>query len=128
MKKIAVSCLFILLTGIFLFCSNPTSESEALYMNKCGSCHLANGEGVGELIPSLVNSELFETNRSLLICISKNGITKQNESGYSYAMPANEDLSETELTNILNYIRKSWYKEIPTFSLEEIQKNLETCN
>lgn len=111
-----------------MYCNKSTSQSERLYNQHCGSCHLGSGEGVGSLVPSLVNTTLFSTDRNQLICLTKNGVLSEDGSEFSYAMPANESLSDTEITNILNYVRKRWHGGSEVFSIQEIQNNLTSCN
>jgi len=127
-KKTIGSILLIFGFSSLFYCTKPNTQSEQLYSKNCGSCHLGTGEGVGGLVPSLIDTQLFEQNRTELICITKNGIVTDDGSGFTYAMPANKDLSDTEITNILNYIRNQWHKETQVFSIREIQKTLSSCN
>lgn len=122
---------FILIAfALFFFqnCQNQ-SQGEALYNTHCGSCHLSDGNGLGELIPSISESSLFTENRDILACQIRFGAGKTSEDGVdSYGMPPNESLSDIEITNILNYVRKNWHKDTKEFSLAEIKKSLEKCN
>jgi len=119
-----VGALFFLL---FIQCAESGGQSQQLYNTYCGSCHLNTGIGVGELIPSIVASTKFEENRDEVICQIRYGI-KDETNPTVYTMPPNELLSETEITNILNYIRKEWHTDVDEFSLQEVKKTLSICN
>lgn len=92
---------------------------------------MANGQGVGTLIPSLIESKAFKNNHEEIACWVRNGILAKNKEtavSEGYTMPPNEALSEIEITNILNYIQQTWHPNVKAFTLKKIQKTLTDCN
>lgn len=92
---------------------------------------MANGKGVGSLIPSLLESKAFIDNHEEIACWIRNGIkakNTENDVSEGYAMPPNNQLSEIEITNILNYIKQTWHPKAKPFTLKNIQNSLSECN
>jgi mono/diheme cytochrome c family protein len=76
-------------------------QGEQLYLSKCSTCHLANGQGMKK---SLVNSKWVLGNDRALIRILLHG--KQGE---GEAMPAfGAELDDTEIASVLTYVRRQW--------------------
>lgn len=102
----------ILLTSYFYSLSacdyNPYRQGEWLYTQHCGSCHMVDGAGLRGLIPSLKESAwLTSGNIHSVACLIRFGIKKPDpfdSTITTYPMPPIHDLSEIEITNILNYI------------------------
>lgn len=131
MKYFIVLSFFVFFIFLVTNCSPSSSSGEALYLQHCGNCHMASGEGLGELIPDLRNIEDFSNRHEELICLIKNGakaLNEQDNISEGYSMPPNPQLSEIEITNILNFIRSKWHEQSKNFSLPEVQKNLANCN
>ena len=78
-----------------------------MYTAHCANCHGDQGQGLGALIPPLANADYMVKNRSQLACILVNGLNDTivvNGKEYSgQPMPANAELSEIHIANILNY-------------------------
>jgi hypothetical protein len=88
------------------------------------------GQGLGQLIPPLANSDWLKSNRALAACIIRNGLADTivvNGKTYSEQMPKNLALSETEITNILNYIGTAMNDSLPVWSIPEVVDNLKNC-
>jgi nitrite reductase (NO-forming) len=74
------------------------------------SCHLEQGEGIADLYPPLAKSDylMADKNRSIENVI--HGVTGEimvNGKTYNLEMAA-FDLSDQEVSDVLNYIRNSW--------------------
>lgn len=128
--SLLVICSVLLLFGTIFSCDKSSSSGKALYNQHCANCHLENGQGLGALIPTIVNSEPLGNN-DLLACMIRNGIKAESEANSvfeGYAMPPNKALSEIEITNIINYARSSFSSSTETISLPEVKNALQTCN
>lgn len=128
--SLLVICSVLLLVVTIFSCDKSSSSGEALYNQHCANCHLENGQGLGALIPTIVNSEPLGNN-DLLSCMIRNGIKAESEANSvfeGYAMPPNKALSEIEITNIINYARSSFSSSAETISLPEVKNALQTCN
>ncbi|MFB9864604.1 cytochrome c [Rufibacter immobilis] len=127
-KSILLACfLGILLSACF---TERGQEGELLYGRHCASCHLENGEGLRGVIPPLVNSDYVEKNRDLLACLIKKGIQGPilvNGKQYNQAMPGNPQLTEADLTNIINYLHKEFKSPQQRVSFGEIREQVKNC-
>jgi mono/diheme cytochrome c family protein len=127
-----VPYLFLLIILFIIACQgNRYKQGERLYQYYCMSCHMEDGEGLQRLIPPLNNSSFIPENRELLPCIIKYGIDRPivvNEKQFREPMAGIKDLTETEITNILNYIFTNWDNEFPTIKLQEVMDALENCD
>ena len=127
-----IQFIFILVVLIATQCQrDPYREGGKLYAKHCANCHGDNGQGLGELIPTLAQADYIGQNRAALPCILVRGLADTIVvNGKTYAgqpMPANADLNEIQVANILNYIHNSWGNQHKDFTLEEVRKQLESC-
>ncbi|MGI4872932.1 MAG: c-type cytochrome [Janthinobacterium lividum] len=104
----------LLLPGCF---TNKGHQGERLYGQHCASCHGAQGEGIGQLVPPLAGSDYLAGHRAQLACIVRQGlqgpITVKGV-GYNQLMLGVQDtathrhLSPAQITNLLNYLERAW--------------------
>ncbi len=131
MNKIA--WIYISLFAVFFWsisCSKQANIGNKIYDEHCSNCHQNNGEGLGELIPNLHSSTYFLLPTDSLVCIilqGKNISTNTNQEDGDFAMPA-ADLTDVELTNLVNYLYKEFSPSEEYFSLSTIKKSRESCN
>lgn len=106
-------------------------NGQKLYIQHCQNCHGGKGEGLGKLYPPLTDDQYFKENRSLLSCIVKNGlageITVLGEK-YNQQMPANPNLTDTDIAYILTYITTNFGKHETKYATEEVKQALAACN
>ncbi len=91
-----------------LLSKNKYRKGEALYNEKCASCHKKDGTGVIGTFPPLAKTESL--NPMLAINAILHGIegeTIVNEEKYTTPMQKVE-LSNTETADLVNYILNSW--------------------
>lgn len=115
----------------FLFFSKSEDQTAALYSAKCSNCHMPDGKGLRGLIPPLAGADYLSKFEHKLPCIIKHGLQGEvmvNRVTYNQPMPANEELSEVDIANLVNYIRNEWGNDHPRISLKQIQEDLKTCN
>ncbi len=108
----------------------PYQSGARLYKTHCANCHMDNGEGLGALIPPLAGADYLVNHRDELPCLIRKGIQDTivvNGKMYAEKMPANEALSDVQITNILNYINNSWGNKNPAFQLETLREMLKKC-
>ncbi|MEZ4825656.1 MAG: cytochrome c [Bacteroidia bacterium] len=118
--------------GLLLFrsISGKGGAGEKLYQRHCENCHMAEGEGLKQLIPPLKGSTYFEQNRTAMACLIRKGISGPIVVGgieYNQPMPGNEILTPSEMTILINFLRKKWYQQVPAVTFAEIDSVLSSC-
>lgn len=94
------------------------------------NCHMDNGSGLEGLIPPLLGSDVVRDQIPITACIIRNGREAPmvvNGQEYFQPMPGTPQLSDFEITNIINYIRHAWENHYGYVTLEEVRKALENC-
>lgn len=73
---------------------------QTLYADNCSACHQVTGKGVKGAFPALAGSPLVQGDGKTMAGVVLNGRA---------GMPAfKDDLSDAELTGLLNYVRTAW--------------------
>ncbi len=128
--KSIFSIVFIIL--IITSCNHQDyKQGEALFELHCVACHQKNGEGLAKLYPPVANSDFWKNNKEDLACIIRYGLKDTivvNGQEYSMPMAALPNLTEYEITNIINYIDYQFYKKDTPTNITEIRKQLENCD
>ncbi|MEM9983338.1 MAG: cytochrome c, partial [Bacteroidota bacterium] len=100
----------LLFVGIFLInmlVYRNKEQGAVLYEVHCQSCHLEEGDGLRGIIPPLAKADYLQQHQSQLACLIRYGLQDTilvNGKQYRQAMPANETLTDTQISNIINYI------------------------
>ena len=137
LSKITIPVLLVLVVvaitaGIVaLVTSSKTDPGAALYQRHCQSCHLEEGQGLGLLIPPLAGSDWLVNHQDELACIIRYGQADTiivNGNTYAEVMPGNEQLSDGQILNIINYINSAWGNELPAQSLLQVEEALTKCD
>jgi nitrite reductase (NO-forming) len=111
-----ISC--ILLGVVFLSFQDKTlSESikrgEEVYTTNCITCHMQQGEGMEGSFPPLAKSDFIakdKTGKKAIGAILKGieGEITVNGKPYNVPMPAQNYLTDQQISDVLNYARNSW--------------------
>ncbi|WP_229601375.1 c-type cytochrome [Runella defluvii] len=104
------------------------AEGFTLFQTHCANCHQRDGKGLENLYPALATNYLKDKNQ--VICWIKNGVHQPmtvNGKSYNRAMPANPDLKELEIAEIMTYVYATWGKETEITTVETVQAALEKC-
>lgn len=134
-KKTFVDLLHFFLLIILLNCTNNKAEitqsikrGEQVYINRCLTCHMANGKGVPDMNPPLANADylMVDKKRSIRqIIYGAKGKMKVNNVIYNGDMPAQLDITNEEVADVLNYIRNSWGNKGEIVTPAEVQAERE---
>ncbi|MFN8613074.1 MAG: cytochrome c [Vulcanimicrobiota bacterium] len=88
---------------------NPAEAGQKLYDSTCTACHAAGGVGITGLGKPLKGSPMLKlSDEDLLAFIKKGRDTSDPQNTTKVAMPpkgGNPALSDTDLTNIIAYLR-----------------------
>ena len=105
----------LLIVAVFMACqANPYKQGSVIYEFHCGGCHMDDGSGLERLIPPLDTQSVYFQDPGKLVCLIREGLPANEHTRQT--MPPNKVLSETELTNLLNYLgyvfqgREQWVK------------------
>jgi cytochrome c len=103
-------------------------QGKILYRSNCSHCHQHSGEGFRKLYPALIKSATLMGNIGSAACLIKYG-TKRSEksSNLNILMPAQSELSNLEIAEILTYIGNSWGNQIGFISVNNVSKYLVDC-
>ena len=134
MKKIYIERFFFVFfcLSTLYACSEKTNypEGKQLYELHCASCHGKQGEGLESLIPPLAAADMLQNNADEVACWIRKGLVGKilvNGKEFENAMPPNERLSNTEITNIINYVQNAWGNKHKFITLEEVNQVLKNC-
>lgn len=111
--------------------SQPYPQGEILYNNFCASCHMNDGTGLIGNIPPLAQADYLKNNPLEVACIINKGMTGQvevNGKTYDQPMAAIPQLSEFEITNVINYINHAWGNDYGIVKLEDVRAKLKACD
>jgi len=106
-------------------------EGKRLYQQYCVSCHSPKGEGAGDMIPGLSQTEWVTGDPSKLIRVMLEGLSGPIEvkgQMYDQEMPAFHMLTDTQIASILTYIRQDFGNDagkISTSMVAEERKEME---
>lgn len=125
----------IIAAGFFIWwmqgcADSPYQQGEALYTYYCSNCHMEDGSGLEGLIPPLAQADWLRDNQAVLPCIIRKGIEGPiivNGRTYEQAMAGIPELTETEITNIINYMNQAWGNDYGYIQLTRVMENLKTC-
>lgn len=110
--------------------SKKYEHGEILYTNFCSSCHMDDGTGLVGNIPPLAGTDYLAKHQDRLACIIRYGIDEEivvNGKTYSQVMEGIDQLSDAEITNVINYINTAWGNQLPFVPITEVQKGLKNC-
>ena len=103
-------------------------QGKILYNSRCSHCHQHSGEGFRELYPALIKSTILMNNTGSAACLIKYGTKRSSKaSDLNILMPAQTELSNLEIAEILTYIGNSWGNQIGFISVNNVTKYLVDC-
>lgn len=106
------------------------TTGKQLYESRCGNCHNNDGSGLALLYPPLTDTTYLKSNKNKLACIIKNGLNGEITVGgktYNGQMPAQQDLSDIEIAEIITYITNSFGNNQGLKRTEDVNKDLKNC-
>jgi mono/diheme cytochrome c family protein len=123
--------LSLLAFALLISCnSNPYQHGEILYGNFCASCHMDDGSGLEGNIPPLAGADYVAKYNSEMACVIRYGLQGEilvNGKRYNNPMPGIEELSDFEITNIINYINHAWGNDFGYIQIDQVRTTLENC-
>ncbi|SNS64972.1 Cytochrome C oxidase, cbb3-type, subunit III [Belliella buryatensis] len=102
-------------------------EGKILYENYCANCHQTDGIGLGKLIPPLRGSDYMLEDIGRTVHIIKYGLKGEiivNDQKYNQPMPANPQLTNMEIAQIVTYLYNIWGSNKGVIDSKEIENYL----
>jgi nitrite reductase (NO-forming) len=116
-NRLLFSLLLVWCSSLFSFGQKQKFDLDAsidrgkeVYIAQCMSCHLEQGEGIEDVYPPLAKSDYLMADKKRSIDNVLHGLSgeiKVNGKIYNMEMMP-FDLSDQEVSDVLNYIRNSW--------------------
>lgn len=100
-----------------------SDEGKNLYLKNCMSCHQSDGSGVPGMYPPLQKSNWVNSDKTILIKIMLNGLQgeiKVNGETYIQSMPSHKYLTDSQIAEVLSFVRKNFGNNADSVSAEEV--------
>lgn len=96
---------------------------QLTYEQNCLTCHQANGSGVPNLNPPLRGTDWVLGDKTRLINVLLKGLQGQEIEGdmYDNAMPAHDFLEDTQIADVLTYIRSNFGNKAEAITADEVK-------
>lgn len=97
---------------------------EKIYNVYCGSCHQNNGLGASGRFPPLAHTPWVTGDKKRLINIVLKGLTGRievNGEPFDNTMPQHSFLSDSEIANVLTYVRSSFGNKASAVTADEVR-------
>lgn len=91
---------------------------------------MTDGTGLEGNIPPLARADYLAKNPDKLACIIRYGLEEEikvNGRTYNQPMAGISQLSDVEITNIINYINQAWGNELGYYPNSKTTEALENC-
>jgi mono/diheme cytochrome c family protein len=98
-------------------------SGKVVYSNQCLSCHLADGMGITGFNPPL-SGKLVSGEKTKLISIIINGQNTHEEINgkiFQNTMPANLEIKDQEIADVLTFIRNSFGNKASSVKVSEVK-------
>jgi len=99
-------------------------RGKEVYLAQCMTCHLEQGEGIEGVYPPLAKSDYLMADKKRSIDQLLHGLTgeiKVNGKSYDGVMNSFDTMPDTEISDVLNYVRNSFGNKGAAVTPEEVK-------
>lgn len=103
---------------------NAHDAGEIVFKQNCAACHQLNAKGIPGIYPPIVNTKKMKGEKKYLISVILNGLKGEIEvdgKKYNGLMASYRNLSDQEIADVLNYLRKDIEEEHEIVSAEDVK-------
>ncbi len=100
-------------------------NGKKVYLKNCLACHQVNGGGVPKMNPPLINAAFVKGDKKKLIQWVLLGSTEKvpiDGKYYSNNMPAQANLKDQEIADVLTYIRNNFKNKASAITANDVKK------
>ena len=101
------------------------ARGKIVYGKICLACHMADGGGVPNMNPPLINTSYVLGNKAALIKIVLHGFKEDveiNGQTYSNTMGPHDNLTDRQIADVLTYVRRSFGNKASAVKATEVLK------
>ena len=105
------------------------TEGILVYKTNCANCHQTKGQGLAALYPPIAGSD-YLVNKNSVICLIRYGQQGKivvNGKTYNRPMPAQPQLSDLEIAELVTYMYNEWGNETKLTGVKEVTPILNEC-
>jgi len=130
MVKKALIITFLMANSCWLVFAQNNSLAQSMkrgqevFNTTCIVCHKENGQGQPGVYPPLANSDFLLKDSKRAIDIVLNGLNGEitvNGKLYNLDMPAQKQLTDQQVTDVLNFVRNNWGNKGKAISLTQVK-------
>ena len=127
-----MSKIYLLILSLFLFSCQSEEKikleqyyigGKEIYEQNCANCHQKNGQGLQNLYPPIAGSDYLKDKSKVILAI-KNGLVGEiivNGKKYNQPMPANNQLTNLDIAEVITYIYNEWKVESKITEVAEVE-------
>jgi cytochrome c553 len=128
--------IFVLVFSVTFFSSCQSDEKikleqyyiggKEIYEQNCANCHQKDGKGLQNLYPPIAGSDYLKDKTKVILAI-KNGLSGEilvNGKKYNQPMPANTQLQNLDIAEVVTYIYNEWKVETKITTVAEVEEIL----
>ncbi|WNJ19220.1 cytochrome c [Pontibacter sp. G13] len=124
-KRLVSILVPLCLLMVLISCTSTPDNSNGavVYRQYCMQCHQADGAGVANLNPPLIQTEWVLGDKSRLIGVVLNGLSDPieiNGETFRNVMASHAFLSDQDIADVLTYVRSSFGNEASAVTPEEV--------
>lgn len=101
------------------------ARGKIVYTNTCLPCHMADGGGVPNMNPPLIQTKYVLGDKAKIISIVLNGFDEEieiNGQHYTNTMPPQVQLSDQQIADVLTFVRSNFGNKASAVTLAEVKK------
>jgi mono/diheme cytochrome c family protein len=104
--------------------AQSVKRGQEVFNTTCILCHKENGQGQPGVYPPLANSDFLLKDTKRAIGIVVNGLDGEitvNGKIYNLDMPAQKQLTDQQVTDVLNFVRNSWGNKSKAITVNQVK-------